>query len=139
MALMASQGAFDAIPDCAIFADTHWEPPSLYTHLDWLSRQLSFPLYVVDNGRSLREDVKSLTNHSGNHGFVDVPLYLKGRNGHGDGMAAVHRALQNQADSPQDTGASGPGKRAASPRRHHRRAVAGHLHRRGHPHEALSR
>ena len=59
MALMASQGAFDAIPDCAIFAD---------------------------NGRSLREDVKTLTNHSGNHSFVDLPLYLKGRNGHGDGI-----------------------------------------------------
>ena len=31
MALMASKGAFDSVPDCAIFADTHWEPPSLYT------------------------------------------------------------------------------------------------------------
>ena len=86
MALMASQGAFDAIPDCAIFADTHWEPPSLYTHLDWLAGRLGFPVYVVDNGRSLREDVKTLTNHSGNHSFVDLPLYLKGRNGHGDGI-----------------------------------------------------
>ena len=86
MALMASQGAFDAIPDCAIFADTHWEPPSLYTHLDWLAERLGFPVYVVDNGRSLREDVKTLTNHSGNHSFVDLPLYLKGRNGHGDGI-----------------------------------------------------
>ena len=56
MALMASQGAFDAIPNCAIFADTHWEPPSLYTHLDWLAERLGFPVYVVDNGRSLRED-----------------------------------------------------------------------------------
>ena len=27
MALMASQGAFDRVPDCAIFADTRWEPP----------------------------------------------------------------------------------------------------------------
>ena len=52
MALMASQGAFDAIPDCAIFPDTHWEPPSLYTHLDWLAERLGFPMYVVDNGRS---------------------------------------------------------------------------------------
>ena len=86
MALMASQGAFDAIPNCAIFADTHWEPPSLYTHLDWLAERLGFPVYVVDNGRSLREDVKTLTNHSGNHSFVDLPLYLKGRNGHGDGI-----------------------------------------------------
>ena len=28
MALMASQGAFDRIPDCAIFADTRWERPA---------------------------------------------------------------------------------------------------------------
>ena len=27
--LMASQGAFDPMPDCAIFADTRWEPPSI--------------------------------------------------------------------------------------------------------------
>ena len=58
MALMASRGAFDRTPDCAIFADTRWEPPSVYEHLEWLKDQLSFPLYVVDNGRSLREDVK---------------------------------------------------------------------------------
>ena len=60
-ALMAGKGAFDRIPDCAIFADTHWEPPSVYDHLEWLKGQLSLPLYVVDNGRSLREDVKALT------------------------------------------------------------------------------
>ena len=101
MALMASQGAFDAIPDCAIFADTHWEPPSLYTHLDWLSRQLSFPLYVVDNGRSLREDVKTLTNHS--HQPLRQPRLCrrsplsegKERPRRRHGTAAVHRALQN--------------------------------------------
>ena len=86
MALMASGGAFGQLPDCAIFADTHWEPPSLYTHLDWLAERLGFPVYVVDNGRSLREDVNTLTNHSGNHSLVDLPLYLKGRNGHGDGI-----------------------------------------------------
>ncbi len=92
MALMASGGAFGQLPDCAIFAATHWESPTIYTHLDWLSRNLSFPLYIVDNGRSLREDAKALTNHSGNRGFIDLPLYLKGparagvRNGQGDGM-----------------------------------------------------
>ena len=85
-ALMASQGAFDAIPNCAIFADTHWEPPSLYTHLDWLAERLGFPVYVVDNGRSLRKDAKALTNHSGNRSFVDLPVYLKGRDGESDGM-----------------------------------------------------
>ena len=92
MALMASGGAFGQLPDCAIFADTHWEPPTIYTHLDWLSRNLRFPLYVVDNGRSLREDAKALTNHSCNRGFINLPLYLKGpartggRNGQSDGM-----------------------------------------------------
>ena len=46
----------------------------------------------MDNGRSLREDAKALTNHSGNRGLIDLPLYPKGparageRNGQGDGM-----------------------------------------------------
>ena len=86
MSFMASGGAFGAIPDCAIFADTHWEPSTIYTHLDWLSRNLSFPLYVVDNGRSLREDARALTNHSSNESFIDIPVYLKGTDGSGDGM-----------------------------------------------------
>ena len=94
MALMASQsllptgsgGAFDRIPDCAIFADTRWEPPSVYEHIEWLRDWLSFPLHVVDNGRSLREDVKALTNHSGSRSYVDIPVFLKGRGGEGDGI-----------------------------------------------------
>ena len=65
MALMASRGAFDRIPDCAIFADTRWEPPSVYEHIEWLEGRLRFPLTVVDNGRSLREDVKALTSPLG--------------------------------------------------------------------------
>ena len=66
MALMASGGAFDAIPDCAVFADIHWKPPSIYAHLEWPVKRLNSPLYVVDNGRSLRADPKALVNHSGN-------------------------------------------------------------------------
>ncbi len=86
MALMASEGAFDRVPDCAIFADTKWEPPSIYVHLEWLGSQLRVPLYVVDNGRSLREDVKALTNHSGSPRYIDIPVYLKGSDGQGDGI-----------------------------------------------------
>ncbi len=86
MALMASTGAFDRVPDCAVFADTHWEPPSVYEHIEWLEGQLSFPVYVVDNGRSLREDVKVLTNHSGSNNYVDIPVYLKGRDGESNGI-----------------------------------------------------
>ena len=83
---MAGEGAFDRVPDWAIFADTRWEPPSVYEHIEWLRDRLSFPLHVVDNGRSLREDVKALTNHSGSRSYVDIPVYLKGRGGEGDGI-----------------------------------------------------
>ncbi len=86
MALMAGEGVFARVPDCAIFADTRWEPPSVYEHIEWLRDQLSFPLHVVDNGRSLREDVKALTNHSDSRSYVDIPVYLKGRDGEGDGI-----------------------------------------------------
>lgn len=60
--------------DCVIFADTNWEPPSLYNHFEWLKDQLRFPFYVVDNGRSLRKDEKPLTNHSGSRSYVDIPV-----------------------------------------------------------------
>ena len=142
MALMASQGAFDRVPDCAIFADTRWEPPSVYEHIDWLEGQLSFPLHVVDNGRSLREDVKALTNHSGSRSYVDIPVYLKGRE--------RRRATASAAASAPTTTRSGPSarkirdllelrRRQRVPAGTIRRAVAGHLHRRGHPHEDLPR
>ena len=32
--LMAAHGAVGPMPDCAIFADTGWEPRAVYEHLD---------------------------------------------------------------------------------------------------------
>jgi len=32
---MAIEGELER-PDCAIFADTQWEPQAVYTHLAWL-------------------------------------------------------------------------------------------------------
>ncbi len=86
MALMAGERAFDRTPDCAIFADTLWGPPSIYEHIEWLRDRLSFPLHVVDNGRSRREDVKAVINHSGSRSDVDIPVFLKGRDGEADGI-----------------------------------------------------
>ena len=38
LALMAERGEYGLPkPDVAVFADTGWEPPSVYEHLDWLS------------------------------------------------------------------------------------------------------
>ena len=62
-----------SIPDCAIFADTGWEPRYVYEHLDWLETQLSYPLMRVSAG-NLKENIKKALTVSG-HQFVDVPLY----------------------------------------------------------------
>lgn len=56
LALMATRGELGPMPDCAIFADTGWEPDGVYRHLDWLERQLPFPVYRVTFG-DLRADV----------------------------------------------------------------------------------
>lgn len=55
LALMAAVGEIEP-PDCAIFADTGWEPAAVYRHLDWLETQLPFPVHRVSHS-NLREDV----------------------------------------------------------------------------------
>ena len=103
MALMASGEAFGPTPDCAIFADTRWKSPSIYAHLEWLGGQLRLPLYVVDNRRSLREDVKALTQPLGQpqlRGYSRRPQGTRRRGGR-HRAAAMHRQLQDKAHPPQ--------------------------------------
>lgn len=57
LALMAAHGEIEP-PDCAIFADTGWEPGEVYAHLAWLEGVLPFPVYRVSRG-NLRETVVS--------------------------------------------------------------------------------
>ena len=54
MCLMAEKERFGPRPDYAIFADTGWEPTSVYETLDWLEGEVSFPIIRTSNGRSLR-------------------------------------------------------------------------------------
>ncbi len=58
MALMAAEGHIKPMPDCAIFADTGYEPPGVYEYLDWLEKQLPFPVYRVMKG-NIRDDMVS--------------------------------------------------------------------------------
>lgn len=44
MSLMAAHGEITPMPDAAIFADTQAEPQSVYKWLDWLEKQLPFPV-----------------------------------------------------------------------------------------------
>jgi hypothetical protein len=50
MALMAAHGEITPMPKCAIFADTQDEPKSVYKWLDWLEKQLPFPVHRVSAG-----------------------------------------------------------------------------------------
>jgi len=65
MALMASKGEIGPMPTAAIFADTQAEPKSVYMWMDWLEKQLPFPVYRVTAGslatQSLRTAVSKKT------------------------------------------------------------------------------
>ncbi len=67
MALMAAHGEITPMPDCAVFADTQAEPQSVYTWLDWLEKQLPFPVYRVTQGNLETESVRLRTSKKGNH------------------------------------------------------------------------
>lgn len=50
MALMCAKGVLPYKVECAIFADTQSEPASVYKWLDWLEKQLPFPVHRVTKG-----------------------------------------------------------------------------------------
>jgi len=66
MALMAAHGELPR-PDCAIFADTQWEPQYVYHHLDWLETHLPFPVHRVSKG-----DIRSAAVSGG---FSEIPFF----------------------------------------------------------------
>ena len=59
MALMAAKGLITPMPDLAIFADTQAEPQFVYDHLEWLIKELPYPVEIVTAGslteKSLQE------------------------------------------------------------------------------------
>lgn len=84
LALMAAAGEIEA-PDCAIFADTGWEPQSVYEHLDRLMAALPFPVHIVSAG-NLRDDIeRGSSSRSGR--FAAVPWFMR----HPDGSAGMGR------------------------------------------------
>lgn len=83
MALMAAHGEIGPMPDCAIFADTGWEPKAVYDHLRWLSSPnvLPFPVHVVRRG-NLRDDVlDNVQDKQENVKRSTIPAFSTGLNG----------------------------------------------------------
>ena len=56
LALMAAAGEITPMPDVAIFADTQAEPEAVYTWLDFLVKQLPYPVLRVSVG-NLQEEI----------------------------------------------------------------------------------
>jgi len=78
MALLAAHGHIEP-PHYAIFADTGWEPKAVYQHLDWLEKQLPFPVIRVSRG-NIREDIEArCTTDKGR--YPSVPWYMQDENG----------------------------------------------------------
>jgi len=75
MALLAAHGEIGPMPDCAIFADTGWEPSAVYDHLDWLmsGNVLPFPVHVVSAG-NIRDEL--LAAGAGNR-WASIPAFAK--------------------------------------------------------------
>lgn len=70
-------------PDAGIFADTKAEPASVYRWLDWLEKQLSFPIYRVSYGDLANDSM--ILRRSKKSGKVYarsfIPLFVKSFDG----------------------------------------------------------
>jgi hypothetical protein len=76
MALMAERGEIEC-PDYAIFADTGWEPKHVYTHLDWLEKQLSYPVLRVQHS----DIKKDLTKGMNGERIPAIPFFIANSDG----------------------------------------------------------
>ena len=81
IALMSIDGHLPRM-DCAIFADTGWEPAGVYEHLGRLTDELSkhgVPVHLVSNG-DIRADALA-----DDHRFASMPMHMRGEKGNGMG------------------------------------------------------
>ena len=79
LALMAAAGELGPMPDCAIFADTQWEPAAVYAHLDRLNAALPFPVHRVTAG-DLKAAILARRNTSSGR-YAAVPWYVTNPDG----------------------------------------------------------
>ncbi|CAB4134567.1 hypothetical protein UFOVP781_23 [uncultured Caudovirales phage] len=82
LALMAAVGKITPMPDFAIFADTQAEPDSVYRWLDWLERQLPFPVHRVTAGNMTEHMMTIRTAKDGRQWTKStIPAFMQNSNG----------------------------------------------------------
>ena len=83
MALMAAHGEITPMPTAAIFADTMAEPANVYRWLDWLEKQLPFPVLRVSCGSLTDESLRVRTSGKSGEKYIGhaVPAYVLNADG----------------------------------------------------------
>ena len=91
MALMAAAGEIGPMPIAAIFADTQDEPKGVYEWLEWLTKQLPFPVHVVTKGSLSKRALDMRTTKDGRvFAKTDIPFFTLSQDG---GIGKImHRA-----------------------------------------------
>lgn len=89
LALMAVRGEVGPMPDAAIFADTGAEPAAVYRWLDWLEKQLPYPVRRVTAGNLTEESLRVRTSAKSGLTYLghNVPAYTL----NSDGSAGNYR------------------------------------------------
>jgi len=81
LALMCAAGEIEA-PEIAVFADTQDEPAAVYVWLDWLEKQLPFPIRRVSQGKLSATALQVRTSAAGNRYMKPmIPVYTVDANG----------------------------------------------------------
>jgi hypothetical protein len=79
LALMAARGEIGPMPDCAIFADTGWEPKAVYRHLAWLVHELPFYVHCVSAGNIRQDAIAGGSARAGR--FAAIPWFMTNPDG----------------------------------------------------------
>jgi hypothetical protein len=75
--LMSCDGVLPKL-DCAVFADTGWEPMAVYKHLEWLKSVSSVQIHTVSAGNLREHGVNSKSGGAkrGGDRFATLPLFI---------------------------------------------------------------
>jgi hypothetical protein len=82
MALMAAAGEIAPMPTAAVFADTQAEPKSVYVWLDWLEKQLPFPVVRVTSGSLEDAAIRTRISKKGKlYNTTKLPVFTQSQTG----------------------------------------------------------
>jgi len=71
------------MPTCGIFADTQAEPIAVYRWLDWLEKQLPFPIIRISKGNLTADSLRVRTSKTSGQNYLKatVPAFVKRADG----------------------------------------------------------